>query len=331
MLNATPEEKLAYTNIGRWDRPTPYSLGEAPDVGAGNRDVLYSAQGFRQLPAERGQGVYKNSQGEYEYNPLTVSRVLADFPTGGGGLIAEPTRHSISLTERLRALIDAQEAGAANLGNTMDSVKGKNALVLDTRHLNPNKLKDPSMGVMPNKGQLEKLIPLLENEGYGIAPSSRGAVIFPFDESSSPKQMQDLLKKHGNTIKEIYPSNIEKSLNSMTYVPGVGKYHAVHGIVPTEPYSGQATMGLLREAADLPHEVSMNIGESEGVRKAIQEKMKRDAPLPGARGDIQETRRFFSEADWPKAVNLIRHGMTPAAALAALGYSASSMAGEKTK
>ena len=42
-----------------------------------------------------------------------------------------------------------------------------------------------------------------------------------------------------------------------------------------------------------------------------------------------ESRRFFSEADWPKAVEMIRKGMSPAAALAALGYSASSMAGEQ--
>jgi hypothetical protein len=65
------------------------------------------------------------------------------------------------------------------------------------------------------------------------------------------------------------------------------------------------------------------------VRAAIREKALRDAKMGGARGDIQETRRFFSEADWPRAVEMIRAGMTPAAALAALGYSASSMAGER--
>jgi len=71
------------------------------------------------------------------------------------------------------------------------------------------------------------------------------------------------------------------------------------------------------------------LGESEDVRKALKGKIKRDAALPNARADIQETRRFFSEADWPKAVALIRQGYTPAAALAALGYSASSMAEER--
>ena len=88
-------------------------------------------------------------------------------------------------------------------------------------------------------------------------------------------------------------------------------------------------MNFLEKAAGAPHELSMNLGESEGVRNAIKRKIKRDVGAPTTRGDIQETRRFFAEADWPKAVQMIRDGMAPAAALAALGYSASSMAKEK--
>ena len=61
----------------------------------------------------------------------------------------------------------------------------------------------------------------------------------------------------------------------------------------------------------------------------VRDKALRDSLMGGTRGDIQESRRFFSEADWPKAVEMIRKGMSPAAALAALGYSASSMAGEQ--
>ena len=39
-------------------------------------------------------------------------------------------------------------------------------------------------------------------------------------------------------------------------------------------------------------------------------------------------RQFFSEADWNRAVELMRKGMTPAAAVGALGYSLSGMASE---
>ena len=86
---------------------------------------------------------------------------------------------------------------------------------------------------------------------------------------------------------------------------------------------------MLKAFAEMNPNVSKNLSESEAVRAAIRAKALRDSKMGGTRGDIQETRRFFSEADWPKAVEMIRKGMSPAAALAALGYSASSMAGDK--
>jgi len=46
-------------------------------------------------------------------------------------------------------------------------------------------------------------------------------------------------------------------------------------------------------------------------------------------GNCQESRRFFSEADWPKAVELFRRGMTLAAALATLGYNINAMAADE--
>jgi len=75
----------------------------------------------------------------------------------------------------------------------------------------------------------------------------------------------------------------------------------------------------------------MDIGESEAVRAALRDKYSRDLGRKNElgseyRGDIQNTRRFLSETDWPKAVALIRGGMAPAAALAALGYSSSALA-----
>jgi len=337
MLNATPEEKLAYTQTGRWDQPTPYLLDEAPTLGAGNRDAIYSALGLRQLPSETGTGAYLNSLGVMEHNPLTIARPLLDFPTEVKGVkstgrIAPATSNAMDLSEQFRAVMDAQEAGAWNLGNTKNSAKSKNALVLDTRSRNPNALEDPSMGVLPSKSELAGLVDLIKRYGLekeiGVSATGRGATIFPFDPSYDPKLMNQFLKKAGKEIQSIYPSDIQKSVNSSGYVPGIGKF-GEKGIEPTAPYSGEATMNLLQNFANAPHKIAESIGESEGVRKAIKEKIGRDKPLPGARGDIQETRRFFAEADWPKAVKMIREGATPAAALAALGYSASSMAGEK--
>jgi hypothetical protein len=275
-----------------------------------------------------------NSQGLMEHNPMTISRPLLDFPTIGEGentgKVAKNTSATMDALEKFRAVNDAQEAGAWHLPNTMNNVVGKykNAIMMDTRGANPDKLLDPAAGVQATKDQMAGLNSLLNNTGYGATASNRGVTIFPFNPDASVKDTKALLKQHGNALQSIYPSEISAASNSSGYVPGLGKFDADYNLIPTKPNSGEATTGVLQSFADLPHDVALNLSESEGVRKAIKEKMARDAQYSSARPDIQETRRFFSEADWPQAVEMIRKGIAPAAALTALGYSASSMAGE---
>jgi len=329
MIDAPLSERIAYGNEGRWDRPSPEAaLSEFPEVGAGNRDAIYSALGYRQLPTIEASGAYlPEGASAFEMQPVKIARPLLDFPTGGEGLIAPETKQLMDFSERFRALNDAQEAFGYNLPNTMGDVGGKTSAVLDTRRMNPNRNLDPATGVPPSADQMGALTAALGDSGYGVAPTSRGATIFPFDPSASPKDMTKLLKNKREELQSIYPSEMEASLNSSGYGPGVGKY-TPEGFTASEPFSGQATKGLLKEASYLPQSAVQNLSESEFVRQAIKEKMRRDAALPGARADIQNTRQFFAEADWAKAVELIRRGMSPTAALAALGYSASSMAGE---
>lgn len=323
MLNATPEEKLRYSQTGRWDVAPPEAETKEPI------DAIYSALGYRQLPSTPSSGYYVNSKGVAEGNPMTIARPLLDFPTGGGGgRIAPETRDAVELAERFRAINDAQEAGALNLPNTSASLKGKNAVVLDTRHLNPDRLNDPAAGVQPTPEQIAAINNIVNDKRFTATATNRGALIFPYDPSTESSALKDLLKEKEGALQQAYPSRMERGVASTSYVPGIGRM-TDDGVVATAPYSGEATMGFLENAARLPQQVSFNLGESPNVRRAITEKMKRDAQMEGARGDIQETRRFFSEADWPKAVRLVREGMAPAAALAALGYSASSMAGEE--
>ena len=329
-LEMTPEQKLAYGAQGRWDVQAPdVALSEFPTVGAGPRDSIYSALGYRQLPSRQANGLYMNNLGQVETNPMTIARPLMDFPTGGGGgRMAENSSNVMNAAEQFRALMDAQEAGAYNLPNTMDSVKGKTSLVFDTRGRNPNSLDDPSAGVLPTSEQLAGMNDILGQQGFGVTATNRGAVAFPYDSSMDPKAASSVFRKAGPALQEIFPSSQEKAITSTGYVPGVGM-RTPEGPVATAPYSGQATADMLRAFAELQPSVAQNLSESEAVRAAIREKALRDAKMGGSRGDIQETRRFFSEADWPRAVEMIRAGMTPAAALAALGYSASSMAGER--
>jgi hypothetical protein len=328
-LNMTPEEKLAYSLEGRFDMPVPEAaLNEFPEVGAGNRDAIYSALGYRQLPTRQAEGYYQNSLGGVETNPMTISRPLMDFPTGGSGLMAPDSRRMMDAAEQFRALMDAQEAGAYNLPNTMGGVKGKNSLVLDTRGRVDDPLADPSAGVLPTSEQLAKMNELVGEQGFGVTASNRGAVMFPFDATMNPKEASKAMRKSSKGLEEIFPSSQEKSLSTMGYVPGVGK-RSPEGPLSTAPYSGEATADLLKAFSELPPTVSQNLSESEAVRAAIRAKALRDSKMGGTRGDIQETRRFFSEADWPKAVALMRQGLTPAAALAALGYNINAMAADE--
>lgn len=331
IITASPEERLKYTKTGRWDRPMPEGpLSAAPTVGAGPRDVIYSALGYRQLPSIEASGAYfPAGKTTPEHQPVTIARPLMDFPTGGEeGLASKSTRDVMDFAERFRAAMDAQEAYGYNLPNTMPTVRDKNAIVLDTRSRNPKKLGEPHTGLRPNEQQMADLSKLLDDVGYGIAPTSRGATIFPYDPTATTKQARDLLKNLGPKIQEIFPSNAQLSKNTMGYGPGIG-IRTPEGPRASEPFSGQATMGLLSEASRLPENVALNLSESEGVRRAIMDKLNRDAPLAGARPDIQKMREFFAKEDWAKVVDLIRKGMLPAAALTSLGYAPFSMAEER--
>jgi hypothetical protein len=326
----TPEEKLAYGMQGRWDVSAPEQhLNPYSNIGGGSGDSLYGAAGYRQLPSRQAEGLYHNKLDEIETNPMTMARPLMDFPTGGGGGIMDPKSSKVMETlEQFRALADAQEAGAFNLPNTMNAVKAKNSMVLDARSSYPDKLGDPTAGVTPTASQLSRLNDVLEGSGFGVSSTNRGAVIFPFDSSMSSKDASKFLKKNKDKFSEIFPSEPMMAKTTTGYVPGVGK-RGESGPLSTVPYSGEATSDMLSAFSEIPQHVVQNIGESEAVRQAIREKALRDSKLGGARGDIQETRRFMSEADWPKAVEMIRQGMAPAAAIAALGYNAASMASEK--
>ena len=335
ILNASYDDKVAYGLPGAWAQLAPEQRARAlglfenmpESVGAGDRDVLYSAAGLRQLPTIDSAGMYTNMAGDVESNPLKIARALVDYPTGGGREIAPATKDALSVIERFRALNDAQEAGAGNIPNTLTSLSGKNAVLLDTG------AKAAEAGRQPTGAELtaiqEALGPLAAR--YGVTATNRGAFVLPYkgaDEPGSSLRGMDMA-----ALEAALPgSSAIKAGGTTVYVPGVGKYDG-DDIVPSAPYSGEATMGLLEEFSRNPQELALNLGESEGVRNALREKYMRDLRRRnelGAsyRGDIQNTRRFFSEADWPKAVELIRKGLSPAAALAALGYSASSLAAE---
>ena len=168
MLAASPEEKLAYTNQGRWDVAAPEFNPES-SIGAGNRDAIYSAMGFRQMPTQEGVGAYLNSAGEMEHNPVKIGNVLVDFAKGSHD-IDPKTLNAVGAAEKFRALIDAQEAGAANLLRTTAG-KGKSSILLE--------------GQQPTKEQMAKIVNILKGTNLSPASNSRGVSLMDFSGNTN--------------------------------------------------------------------------------------------------------------------------------------------------
>lgn len=301
------EQRRAYGQEGAWATPTPMdpvAAGMPASVGAGDRDALYRAALLRQQPTREAVGQYVNSTGMTENNPVYLARPLMDFQTVGEGKATAPntvnpnTMRAVEAIEGLRGLVDAQEASAMNLPVTMGARKGKTSQLLER-------------GTTPTAEELKAITAMLRGrEDLGVTPTNRGALVMNFGDKPVPKGLEQAM-----------PGAVpKKAAYEGAYVEGVSP--------AAEAGQGKATAAALERFAGAPEALARNVSESDEVRRLIREKMARDERMGGARPDIQQTRKFLSEADWSKAVDMIRKGAKPAAAVAALGYSLQGMAAE---
>lgn len=341
----SPEERAAYDAKGLWAQEAPEMAtqrlgifgpsGEVPpEVGSGLRDVLYGSLGMRQLPTIESSGSYRNSLGELEGNKMYMPRPLIDYPTGGVGKMSPLTYDVMDAVEHYRALNNAQEAYAFNLPNTLLSAPNKSGVLLETTGDMPIGEQLAKGSPQPTSEQLAALDKIIKagGDGYEVTATNRGAFILPVDSDATEASARELMNKYRDQLTQVLPSEPKLAVPSTGYGPALGKWGG-EGIEPTEPYSGEATTAFLEKMARLPQKVALDISENEGQRAALRDQYLRDLQLRndqgvGYRGDLQNMRRFFAEADWPQAVELIRKGLSPAAAIAALGYSASAMAAE---
>ena len=313
LLNASEAEKKAYGEMGRWDPENTearFFPGMNPAVGAGTRDAIHSAMGLRQLPTEQGTGVYKNTEGVIENNPVTVTRTLANFPTGDSATLHPAFRDAMEAGERFRAANDVQEAGAGHIMFTGGNRKGKDTMLVE-------------MQKQATPEQMAKIQEALSGTNFQPSASARGVALADF-ESDAAAKASALRKLTGKN------SPLAGALPEGATLTKAGQ-ESVY--TPLEYGQGKATEAVLRGFADLPEGVSQrvtgNLSENEGIRNIIKKKMERDAAYSSARQDVAEMRKFFSEADWARAVEMMRKGVAPAAAVAALGYSLPSMAEER--
>ena len=314
ILNAPYNERLRYGDIGRWDVPAPEGPQTMPGgvVGAGRRDALYSAVGFRQLPAVESVGNYLNSTGARETNPLTIARPLMDFQneakTGNALTLNPATRETVRGVERFRGAIDAQEVSAVNMPVTMNAKRGKGHVLLDR-------------GRPPSAAELRDVIDSLAGTGLegAVSATDRGIMIFTGAEKH-PKAARKLVQERISKLEKALPgSRGRKAANEGVYERVMSSADQAGKGIATGRVLGQ----LGRRT---PEAAALNLSENEAVRRIIRQKIERDAGNPNTRQDIQRMREFFASEDWSRVVALIRKGIKPAAAMAALGYSMQGMA-----
>jgi len=328
------EQRRAYGETGDWATPapmaamdfeSPYGTIKAGEVGAGNRDSIYRAVGMRQLPTTEGEGSSTNAEGVHRSGPMKTARPLMDFATAdekkgiGTNTINPDTKAAVTAAEGFRALVDAQDAGAANLAVTMAGRKGKQGLLMERAQA-------------PTGEELANVQSLLEGTDAYAVPNNRGMHIMQTsDDPGNREAVVKLLRKMQSQIDDAFPGATRMAAdNEGVYVPGLAKYDPeLDKMVPTVPGSGEATAAQMQRFADAPPEVARGMSESEEIRSLIKQKIDRDRSMGGDRPDIQKTRQFFAEADWQKAVDLVRKGAKPAAAIAALGYSLQGMAAQE--
>ena len=271
-------------------------VGRLDPMGLTGRreDALYRAAGYKsQGPARQGSGAYRNSLGEMEYNPVFVGDV--ELP---GGLSLPANKADVESLEGLRALLTAQEAGAAH---SIGEKGAENAILMQRGRLP----RGEEMAGLSDMGDLP----------YMATPSSRGALAFPYDmgDTSRLDEVADKLAREMN----LPGSRQRRVAADSVYVPGLAKgFDDDFGIVASEPFSGEATMGALERLAGARDQTTANLAGDRRLRSIIGDMIARDDKVPGARQDLQNTRRLFQDPRWNEAVQLIRLGAPPAAALA---------------
>ena len=168
-----------------------------------------------------------------------------------------------------------------------------------------------------------------------MTPTTGGALTFPFDADMPATEAAPVLANWQRAAsQQLGDVGMESGSNPYGfYAPAMGRFDENWNVVPTTPFSGEATMGVLQEMANAPAYVAQDLAASPGVRDVLARKYARDAEAAATgatiREDLQNTRKMFMEADWGRIVDLIRKGVSPAAALAAFGYSTSALAQEQ--
>lgn len=301
-FTVTPEATPGLNTGHRSDiQSAPFSVREDYQRDASflrdGDDILYSALGVPQR-TQPGIGAYINSANTLETNPVNVTGI--DF--------SNIDRDTILAIEKMRGVIDAQEAMAGNM--PIADAAG------NARYF--------GMGRPPSADEME----LFERNvpgGFGATPTTDGVLVFPFNSSEmTGEKAGELLRPLIGQVPKYRAVPVRNDMGF--YEPAMGRFDDNFNIVPSPTFSGEATMDMLEALSRAPQSVSDTLSATPDFADVLKQKYLRDAGAPTTREDIQNTRMLMADPKFAEAVKLIRQGISPAAALAAIGYSTSALA-----
>ena len=287
-------------------------------VDDNGRDVLYDSLGFYQRPAVNATGMYKNSAGQYEVNPMTISRPLGAFKPDAekGKTIGDATREGLDLVEHFRGYVDAQDASAAHkliLDNTRKAgTKTSFAAKLDGT-------------LSPDEMQAARRI--AEEYGLDLTASDGGLALLNLGSNkitgsqAAGKAAGDIQNKLSAALnREV---DVTRGGLESIYRPVHGAFDENYNVVPYKPGTGAATDDLVAHAQSL-HPSAIAKLDAPDVKARILAKIENDARFAAENGlpvrdDIQRARAILAApGNWLK--NLIearRRGEVLPAVLAA--------------
>jgi hypothetical protein len=257
-------------------------------------DILYNAAG---IPSSQqlGAGAYGNQAGGVEFNPTDVT-ALNEEPT-------EDMLKVVKAIERFRGLNTAQEAMA---GTAPFPDPSGNSLFFE-------------LGRLPSETEMGRLTGMVPGATHTAVPTTGGVMALPYAPKTSNADSMKALGDFRELARRYLGAEPQVVNNEFGFY--------MDDILPKEPFTGEATMRALGAFADVDPRYARDLANDPDTRRTLLDKYEIDRGAPGTREDIQNTRQFFADPRWAQAVELIRQGTAPAAALAALGYSADALAG----
>lgn len=282
MIDATPEEKAAYTAAGSWAS----APGERDAIYAGLRRGDTGVAG-RVRPTLDMQGMWTGDDGVTQFNPGASARPLVGFNAGKDvKTLADADRQMLQAGETLRAGLDGQDAGAAHVRIGGGKTGAMRSLAADM----PRKL---------TADEMKKLKEIGEGAGLDdVVDTGEGLTMTSFTKAMPNRNAKDF-KKLSAAVQDVLPEakNARRASVDGVYADLKGDWKKGEG-------SGAVTDKIIAEIDQNPV-MAATFNDNPYIGAQAMKLLERDEKLKGAKGpvreDLQNLRRLLGEnggKDW---------------------------------